>query len=128
MKLAEVEGDTDADKAEWFGMDEIPRLAFDHDQILRVASNQLRRDIHFEPVGFDLLPEVFTLPQLQNLYEAILGVHFDRRNFANKMKHYGMIVELPDESPRTGTRIPIKYKFDKDNYDRLKAKGFQLEF
>ena len=128
VKLAEVEGDTDADKAEWFGMDEIPRLAFDHDQILRVASNQLRRDIHFEPVGFDLLPEVFTLPQLQNLYEAILGVHFDRRNFANKMKHYGMIVELPDESPRTGTRIPIKYKFDKDNYDRLKAKGFQLEF
>ena len=128
VKLADVEGDTDADKAEWFGMDEIPRLAFDHDQILRVASNQLRRDIHFEPVGFDLLPEVFTLPQLQNLYEAILGVHFDRRNFANKMKHYGMIVELPDESPRTGTRIPIKYKFDKDNYDRLKAKGFQLEF
>ena len=128
VKLSEVEGDTDAEKADWFSMKDVPRLAFDHDQILRVACKRLREDIFFEPVGFELLPETFTLPQLQNLYEAILDFKFDRRNFANKMKHFGMLIELPDEEPRKGTRTPIKYKFDKDNYERLKANGFKMDF
>ena len=128
VKLSDVEANTDAEKAEWFSMKEVPSLAFDHDQILRVACFRLRQDIHFEPVGFDLMPEVFTLPQLQNLYESILEVKFDRRNFANKMKHFGMLTEVEDGTPRHGTRTPIKYRFDKDNYERLKAKGFQLEF
>ena len=128
VKLAAVAADTDADRAEWFSMKDVPSLAFDHDQILRIACLHLKRDIHFEPVGFDLMPEVFTLPQLQNLYESILDVKFDRRNFAGKMKHFGMLAEVDDGTPRHGTRTPIKYRFDKDNYDRLKAKGFQLEF
>ena len=128
VKLSEVEADTDAEKAEWFSMKDIPQLAFDHDQILRVACKRLREDMFFEPVGFELLPETFTLPQLQNLYEAILEVKFDRRNFANKMKHFGMLIELPSEEPRRGTRTPIQYKFDKDNYERLKAHGFKFEF
>lgn len=128
VKLAEVAADTDADKAEWYALDEVPSLAFDHDKILRDAFSRLKQDIHFHPVGFELLPEVFTLPQLQNLYESILEVKFDRRNFASKMKHFGMLVEVDDGTPRHGTRTPIKYRFDKDNYDRLKAKGFQLEF
>ena len=128
VKLAQVEPDTDAEKAEWTSLKDIPRLAFDHDLILRVAFDRLRKDIHFEPVGFELLPEIFTLPQLQNLYESILGVKFDRRNFAGKMKHFGMLTEVDDGTPRHGTRTPIKYKFDKENYERLKAKGFQLEF
>lgn len=128
VKLAEVQADTDADKAEWFALDEIPKLAFDHNRILQVASKHLRRDIHFEPVGFDLLPGIFTMPQLQNLYESILGVTFDRRNFANKMKRYNILAEVDDGTPRRGTRTPIQYRFDKDNYDRLKDSGFQLEF
>ena len=128
VKLAEVQADTDADNAEWFSWGDIPHLAFDHDKILRVAFSQLKRDIHFEPVGFNLLPEIFTLPQLQNLYESILDVKFYRRNFANKMKHFEILQETDDGTPRHGTRTPIKYRFDKDNYDRLKAKGFQLEF
>lgn len=128
VKLSEVKAATDAEKAEWFSMKDVPSLAFDHDQMLRLACSRLRRDIHFEPVGFDLLPEVFTLPQLQNLYEAILEVKFDRRNFANKMKHFGILTAVDDGTPRHGTRTPIKYRFEKDNYDRLKAKGFQLEF
>lgn len=128
VKLAEVQADTDADKAEWFSWEKIPRLAFDHDKILRVAFSRLKKDIHFEPVGFDLLPETFTLPQLQNLYESILEIKFDRRNFANKMKHFEILQEVEDGTPRHGTRTPIQYHFDKENYDRLKAKGFQLEF
>lgn len=128
VKLTDVQADTDAEKAEWYPLKEIPHLAFDHDAILRKAFSCLKEKIHFEPVGFDLMPEVFTLPQLQNLYESILEIKFDRRNFANKMKHFEMLVEVNDGTPRHGTRTPIKYRFDKDNYDRLKSKGFQLEF
>lgn len=128
VKLANVEASTDAEKAEWFSWNDIPHLAFDHDKILRVAFSRLKQDIHFEPVGFDLLPETFTLPQLQNLYESILEVKFDRRNFANKMKHYAILSKVEDDTPRHGTRTPVKYRFDKDNYDRLKRNGFQLEF
>ena len=128
VKPEEVKGDTDAEKAEWFALKDVPALAFDHDKILRQALSMLKRDIHFEPVGFDLLPEVFTLPQLQNLYESILEVKFDRRNFASKMKHYQILTEVDDGSPRHGTRTPIKYRFDKENYDSLKSSGFRLEF
>ena len=128
VKLAEVQADTDAEKAEWFSWDKIPSLAFDHDKILRNAFMKLKQDIHFGPLGFDLLPEIFTLPQLQNLYESILEVKFDRRNFANKMKHYEILTEVEDGQPRRGTRTPIKYRFNKDNYDRLKKNGFKLEF
>ena len=127
VKLANVEASTDAEKAEWFSWNDIPHLAFDHDKILRVAFSRLKQDIHFEPVGFDLLPETFTLPQLQNLYESILEVKFDRRNFASKMKHYE-ILSVEQDTERHGTRTPIKYRFDKDNYDRLKSDKFQLEF
>ena len=128
VKLADVQADTDAEKAEWFSLPDVPSLAFDHDKILRDAFSRLKQDIHFQPVGFDLLPEVFTLPQLQNLYESILEVKFDRRNFANKMKHFGILAEVDDGTPRNGTRTPVKYRFEKENYDRLKSKGFQLEF
>ena len=79
-------------------------------------------------MGFDLLPEIFTLPQLQNLYESILEVKFDRRNFASKMKHYEILSEVASDAPRKGTRTPILYRFNKENYDRLKRNGFQLEF
>jgi 8-oxo-dGTP diphosphatase len=128
VKLSDVQADTDAENAEWFDFSEVPSLAFDHDKILRVAFAHLKRDIHFEPVGFELMSEVFTLPQLQNLYESILEVKFDRRNFANKMKHYGILDEVDDGTPRNGTRNPIKYRFNKENYDDLKRRGFQLEF
>ena len=128
VKLSEVQTDTDADKADWFSLSNIPHLAFDHDKILRVAFSRMKQDIHFEPVGFELLPEVFTLPQLQHLYESILEVKFDRRNFANKMKHFGMLSEVSIDTPRHGTRTPIKYRFNKENYERLKSNGFQLEF
>ena len=128
VKLSLVQADTDADKADWFSLADVPSLAFDHDKILRDAFSRLKQDIHFAPVGFDLLPEVFTLPQLQNLYESILEVKFDRRNFASKMKHFGILEEVDDGTPRNGTRTPIKYRFHKENYDHLKRKGFQLEF
>ena len=91
VKIQEVEGGDDAAQARWFSIGEVPPLAFDHDRILRMAMSRLKERIHFEPVGFELLPDVFTMPQLQNLYEAILEVHFDRRNFASKMLKLGIL-------------------------------------
>ena len=81
VRISEVKGGDDAARAKWFPLDHVPSLAFDHDLILRRAMSELRKQIHFEPIGFELLPEKFTMKQLQQLYEAILGVKFDRRNF-----------------------------------------------
>ena len=96
VKKTEVKGADDAAQAKWSPIDAIPPLAFDHDRILRVALKALREKIHFEPVGFELLPEVFTMPQLQDLYESILQVKFDRRNFASKMLKLGILNEVND--------------------------------
>ena len=93
VKPSEVVGGDDADEAAWFPVDNLPPLAFDHQQIFETAMEQLRRDIHFQPVGFDLLDDEFTIPDLQRLYEAILGVKFDRRNFQRKLLSAGILEE-----------------------------------
>lgn len=128
VRLSEVKGGDDATFAQWFSMDEIPSLAFDHDRILRMAINQLKERICFEPIGFDLLPEVFTMSKLQNLYEAILEVKFDRRNFYNKMLKLGILSEAEPRPKNASRRTPSKYRFNSDKYAELKQKGFRLEF
>jgi len=96
-KKSFVEGGDDAAKAQWFALNEVPRLAFDHDYILRKTLQKLREDIHFEPIGFGLLDEQFTIPELQRLYEAILGVQFDRRNFYKKILQTGILDEVDSD-------------------------------
>lgn len=128
VKISEVKGGDDAAKAEWFPLQGLPQLAFDHDMILREALKALKEKIHFEPVGFELLPEKFTMPQLQNLYESILEVQFDRRNFSNKMLHLGILEDTGDRPENAPSRIPTIYRFNKEKYDELKNKGFRLEF
>jgi 8-oxo-dGTP diphosphatase len=128
VKIQEVVGGDDAKRAQWFAMDEIPPLAFDHDHILRKATERLRERIHFQPIGFDLLPEKFTLKELQMLYEAILGVHFDRRNFAKKMLHFDLLTQLDETVWPTPKREAFLYSFNKEKYFELKQKGFRLEF
>ena len=128
VRLQEVKGGDDAAQARWFTMDEIPPLAFDHDRILRMAQKMLRERIHFEPVGFELLPETFTMKQLQNLYEAILDVHFDRRNFAKKMFHLGLLIQTEDMVRTSPKRESQLLRFNKEKDDELKQKGFRLEF
>jgi len=128
VRMQEVKGGDDAADARWFALDDVPSLAFDHDQILRKATQELRRQIHFEPIGFELLPEKFTIKELQNLYEAILDVRFDRRNFYNKMKHFE-ILEQTDETVRpTPKKEAYLFRFNAEKYRELKQKGFRLEF
>ena len=127
VRIQEVEAD-DANKAQWFAIDEVPQLAFDHDVILRDALKRLRERIHFQPIGFELLPEKFTMRQLQNLYEAILDVHFDRGNFSKKMLHFNILTPLDETVRPTPKREARLYRFNKESYDDLKQKGFRLEF
>ena len=128
VRLSEVEGGDDAEVAQWFAQSEIPSLAFDHDHILRMALQRLKERIYFEPIGFELLPEVFTMPELQNLYEAILGVKFDRRNFYNKMLKLGILIESEPRPENAARRVPSKYRFNASKYTELKQRGFRLEF
>ena len=128
VKIQEVHGGDDAASARWFPLSEIPSLAFDHDYILRMATQRLREEIHFQPVGFELLPEKFTLKELQALYEAILGISFDRRNFAKKMLHLEILTELDETIWPTPKREAKLYRFNPDKYEELKQKGFRLEF
>jgi 8-oxo-dGTP diphosphatase len=68
------------------------------------------------------------MPQLQELYEPILEVKFDRRNFASKMPKLGILNEVGERPKNAGSRIPVNYSFNQDKYDQLKSKGFRLEF
>ena len=128
VKLQEVKGADDAADARWFDLDKVPSLAFDHDMILRTALMELRKQIHFEPVGFELLPEKFTIKELQNLYEAILDVNFDRRNFYNKMKRFEILEQLEERVMPTPKKEAFLFRFNINKYNELKQKGFRLEF
>lgn len=128
VRLSEVKGGDDAASAQWFAMNEIPSLAFDHERILRMAVKRLKERICFEPIGFELLAEVFTMTELQNLYEAILEVKFDRRNFYNKMLKLGILSEAEPRPAGASRRTPTKYRFNAEKYTELKQKGFRLEF
>ena len=128
VRIQEVHSGDDAAKAQWFPIEEVPQLAFDHDRILRDATRKLRERIHFEPIGFELLPDKFTMKDLQLLYEAILDVKFDRRNFSKKMIHYGLLNQLDETVWPTPKREAQLYSFNKEKYDEFKKKGFQIEF
>ena len=89
---------------------------------------QVRQQIHFEPIGFELLPEEFTIKELQNLYEAILDVRFDHRNFYNKMKRLEMLEQTDETVNQSQKKEAFLFRFNKAKYEELKQKGFRLEF
>ena len=96
VKMEDVRGGDDADEARWFPVEQMPELAFDHRKMVEEALLAMRRDIYFEPIGFELLPEVFSMAELQKIIETITGETFDRRNFYNKMRHTGFVTEISD--------------------------------
>lgn len=128
VRIQDVKGGDDAAKAQWFDLDEVPALAFDHDRILRQAMQELRKQIHFEPIGFELLPEKFTMSALQHLYEAILAVKFDRRNFSKKILHLGLLDQLEEKAKGNQAKDAFLYTFNADMYREMKQKSFRLEF
>jgi len=122
-----IKADTDALEVKWFNFNELPKLAFDHNEIIEMAINKLRKDIEFKPVGFELLPEYFTLAKLQKLYEIIFDKEIDKRNFRKKLLKTELIIET-DKKDTGGVKRPARlYYFDKKRYFKFKATGFKFK-
>ena len=131
VPTCEVVGGIDAKRAVWVPLSEVGTLAFDHNQILQAAIQRLREDIVFRPIGYELLPEKFTLPRLQRLYECILGLAepMDRANFSKKILKTGILLETGETEQVSGHRGGKYYRFDKQAYDHFKQnRSFRLEF
>ena len=122
-----VRASTDAASAAWFSLEDLPALAFDHAEIVKVASERLRSKVRYQPIGFELLPEKFTLTQLQKLYETILGKQMDKRNFRKKVQRMGILKDLDEIQSDVAHRAARLYSFDEKEYRRLEKKGFHFE-
>ena len=129
VKLADAStrAATDAADARWFAVSKPPKLAFDHSTIFDIALSRLRAKLRYQPIGFELLPPKFTLSQLQHLYEAVLGVTLDKRNFRKRVLAFDFLIAL-DETQMAGAHRPAQlFRFDKAKYDRLTKRGFHFE-
>lgn len=123
-----VQAATDAREAGWFAVDDVPRLAFDHETILEVALARLRGKVRYQPIGFELLPPKFTLTQLQRLYEIVLQRDLDKRNFRKKILALDVLVELDEVEQGVSHRAARLYRFDSRKYRKQVKSGvdFQL--
>jgi 8-oxo-dGTP diphosphatase len=123
----QARADTDAASAKWFPVSRVPKLAFDHPDILATALARLKAKLRYEPIGFELLPRKFTLSQLQHLYEAVLGTGLDKRNFRKKVLSLDLLVPL-EETQMTGRHRPAQlFRFNAVKYEKLKKRGFNFE-
>ena len=122
-----IKGGTDARRAAWFGIDDLPGLAFDHAEIIEVAVGRLRGKLRYQPIGFELLPQKFTLTELQRLYEQVLGVALDKRNFRKKILKMGVLEDLEELQTDVAHRAARLYRFDLEAYRRLEKEGFNFE-
>lgn len=114
-----LRADTDAEDAAWFSINELPELAFDHSTILNTALDRLRAKLRYQPLGFELLPEHFTLSQLQKLYETVLGVpSLNKRNFRTRILKMGVLKEVGRQT-NVAHRPAMLFSFDKEKYKEL---------
>lgn len=122
-----ISASSDAKEVGWFDINKLPRLAFDHKEILEVAIKRLRAKITYEPIGFELLDERFPFSDLENLYTALLGRAIDRRNFRKKILSFGMLDELDEKVSKGAGRPANLFKFNKKRYFQLKKEGIVFE-
>lgn len=129
VKLAahETKAATDAADARWFPVSKVPRLAFDHAEILATALTRLKGKVRYQPIGFELLPPKFTLSELQHLYEAVLGTELDKRNFRKKVLGFELLVPLKERRMAGRHRPAQLFRFDAEKYEKLKRRGFNFE-
>lgn len=113
--------------ARWFSLDKIPDLIFDHQIMVDKALRRLRRRCKSQPVGFELLPEKFTMPQLMKLYEAIFQQKFDKRNFRKKILSNGVLNKLEEKDMEGSRKGAFLYEFEKKKYNELIRNGYNFE-
>ncbi|MBR07243.1 MAG: NUDIX hydrolase [Rickettsiales bacterium] len=117
-----------ASDVQWFSINEIPDLPYDHQEILDYAWNQLKLKVKQEPIGFNLLPKKFTLLQLQNLYESILQIKLDKPNFRRKMLGMKLLIDIDEKQDNVSHRAAKLYRFDEQVYQSLKEHKFVLDW
>ena len=118
---------TDAEEAEWFSIKKLPKLAFDHKKILKIAIERLQGKITYEPIGFELLDKKFPFSDLEKLYTTLLDRQIDRRNFKKKITSLKVLDEL-DEKVSIGRGRPASlFSFNKKRYFQLKKEGIIFE-
>lgn len=117
----------DTIKAEWFELSRLPKLAFDHAKIVKTAIQRLKGKVSYQPIGFELLNEKFTLSELQVLYEAILEGLIDKRNFRKKILGMGLLKQLDEKEKNVARKAAHYYSFDKKAYKELTQKGFHFQ-
>jgi len=113
--------------ANWFSVSKAPKLIFDHDKMVDYAIRRLRIRASTRPIGFELLPEKFTMRQLQKLYEAIWNTKLDKRNFYSKIRSLDIVVKLDEKDKKSSRKGSFLYQFDPSKYDRKSAEGFMLK-
>lgn len=118
---------TDAENVDWFGIRELPRLAFDHKAIIETAIERLRGKVRYAPIGFELLPPRFTLSQLQRLYEIVLEQQLDKRNFRKKILSMEFLVDTGEREQGVAHRAARLYRFDRRKYQKLAKQGFNFD-
>jgi len=115
--------DNISDACEWFSIYQLPEMILDHQHIFQQALENLRMQLNFHPVGFNLLGKKFTMPELQKLYETILGKKLDRRNFQRKILATGILKRLDETKKGVAHKAPFYYKFDLRNYKKALEAG-----
>lgn len=116
-----------AKDAKWHSINKIPKLPFDHNEILEYAKNKLKDKVRHQPIGFELLPKEFTLTDIQHLYEAVLEIELDKRNFRKKLLAMGLLIDSGFSQNAVAHRPARLYRFDKKKYQSLIQKGFSFE-
>ena len=128
-KVNEPMPDSISDRCEWVSIEELPnRLLFDHQKIINLAYNKLQKGLYQKPLGINLLPEKFTMPELQALYETILQKKIDRRNFRRKMLSLNILTDTNERRMGSSNRAPIIYEFDKKKYHEVLEEGYHVNF
>lgn len=102
--------------AEWFLLKDMPQLIFDHEQMVELAKKSLRYKAALHPVLFELLPEKFTIPQLQALYEGLYDTTFDKRNFSRKILSTGLLIKQKEKDKENSRKGAFYFKLDKRKY------------
>jgi 8-oxo-dGTP diphosphatase len=110
----------------WHSVTVLPELLFDHSEMVDKALSTVRNQLYLHPIGYNLLPEKFTLPEIQVLYETILGKKLHRRNFPTKLMSLGIIDKLDEKRSIGQHRAPFLYKFNKENYEAALKNGIVL--
>lgn len=113
--------------AQWFNLSERPDLIFDHEEMVQQAIKRLRHQASAKPIGFELLPEKFTMLQLQKLYEAILDEKLDKRNFINKINSLDILVKQDEKDKNSSRKGSFLYRFDQEKYRKKKINGFSFK-